>query len=170
MNCPNCGTEMNLIEYEGVLIHTCESCGGEYLGPAELAHIARTREERFPESLQAELSACDPVTGVPVEETERQLYCPACNSPMKVVNYCCNTGVFIDRCEQCDGVWLDKDELEKLQVLLERWSDEAPAKIKQMAGDLEKARREAVESTSDAFAGSRFSFINALMNRFLDAA
>ena len=170
MNCPHCSSEMNLVEYEGVLIHTCDECGGEFVGPAELAHIARTREQKVPTILQQALSDHAPVAGVPVEQTERQLTCPACNSHMNVINYCCNTGVYIDRCEQCGGVWLDTDELEKLQALLERWGDEAPEKIRAIAGDLERTRRETAEKTGNTFAGSRFAFINALMNRFLDAA
>ncbi|UCD76947.1 MAG: zf-TFIIB domain-containing protein [Phycisphaerales bacterium] len=170
MNCPHCHLEMSLVEYEGVLIHTCDECGGEFVGPAELAHITRTREQKFPAVLQQALSDRQPVAGVPVEETEREVACPACSAPMQVINYCCDTGVCIDRCGQCRGIWLDNGELEKLQVLLERWGDEAPEKIRAIAGDLERVRRETAQKTGAAFAGSRFAFINALMNWFLDAA
>ena len=170
MECPQCGVVLKLMEYENTFIHSCEGCGGEFLGPAELTHIVRTREERFPLQLQQLLADRKPEFGVPADEAQRELICPECQNPMQVINYCGDSGVFIDRCPQCGGLWLDHEELEKVQVLLERWKDQAPEQIKTLAGELEKARRTTAEQTSSVFAGSRFAFVNALINRFLDAA
>ena len=72
--------------------------------------------------------------------------------------------------DHCGGVWLDRNELEHIQILTERWADEAPQQLQQVAGQLEAARRDAAEQANDGFAGSRFAFINALINRLLDAA
>jgi len=170
MQCPQCGVDLKLMEYESALIHSCEGCGGEFLGPAELTHIVKTRERLFPVQLQELLADRKPEFGVPAEETHRELSCPKCKNPMQVMNYCGDSGVFIDRCSQCNGLWLDHEELEKIQTLLERWKDHAPEQIKALAGDLEQARRATAEKTSSVFVGSRFAFVNALINRFLDAA
>ena len=96
--------------------------------------------------------------------------CPSCNGSMRVTNYCGDSGVCVDRCDACGGLWLDHLELEKVQVLLEQWADDAPAQIQAVAGELENVRRETAERLDNAFAGSRFAFVNALINRFLDAA
>jgi|LNFM01.1.fsa_nt_gb Zn-finger nucleic acid-binding protein len=39
------------------------------------------------------------------------LICPVCQGAMKEIN---KSGVLIDTCTQCRGVWLDRGELEKL--------------------------------------------------------
>jgi len=133
-------------------------------------HIVNTRAERFPHYAAESLTAHRPVFGIPEGETRRVIGCPACSVPMQVVNYGGDSGVFVDRCPDCGGLWLDCDELEKIQVLMERWADEAPAKLQELSSELEHARREAAESVSDCFTGSRFAFVNAVVNRVLDAA
>jgi Zn-finger nucleic acid-binding protein len=170
MNCPQCNAPMREIEYEAVLIRTCDGCGGEFIGPGELTHIVRTREECFPEAEDMNLDTIKPQFGVPPSETHRKLDCPACGGAMAVVNYGGDSGIYVDRCEGCGGIWLDHDELENIQILSEHWADSAPAQIGAIAGKLEHARREAAQASSAKFAGSRFSFVNALINRLLDAA
>ncbi len=39
------------------------------------------------------------------------LVCPVCQGAMKEIN---KSGLLIDTCTQCRGVWLDRGELEKL--------------------------------------------------------
>jgi len=172
MQCPNCDGSLREVTYEDALIRACEDCGGEFIGAEALSHIVATRGEHFPEADDADLSDIKPQFGSssPAAKMLPTLNCPECGGIMSVGNYGGDTGVFIDRCDDCGGVWLDQDELENVQILSERWADEAPAQIRAIAGKLERARREAAASTSDAFAGSRFAFVNAIINRILDAA
>ncbi|TVQ30702.1 MAG: hypothetical protein EA376_12310 [Phycisphaeraceae bacterium] len=170
MKCPECSNPLRRMRYEGVEIHTCDGCGGEFIGQRELVHIVRTREARFDAQLQHKLADRKPLFGVPIEKTERELTCPTCEVNMNVVNYGGDTGVFIDKCVDCGGVWLDNEELEKIQILVERWQDEAPAQIAAMQARLDEVRRLTREQSQARYAGSRFAFVNALMNRFLDAA
>ena len=170
MNCPQCGDQMQSVQYEGADIETCESCGGEFVGPEALTHIVRTREMRFDEAVKEITSNQIPQFGVPVQESERHLTCPQCEGSMTVNNYCGDSGVFVDRCDTCGGVWLDHEELQHVQSLLERWADVSPEQIRELAGELERVRQETAEKTNRAFSGSRFSFVNAMINRFLDAA
>ncbi|MHC4415163.1 MAG: zf-TFIIB domain-containing protein [Planctomycetota bacterium] len=169
MQCPQCSSALASLTYEGVPIHTCNACGGEFIGGQELAHIVHTRQEQFDPELKELLAERTPRFGVP-EEARRTLCCPACGEPMVVVSYGGDSGIFVDRCDSCDGLWLDHEELERIQVLQERWADEAPQQLRDIAGQLEMARQRAAQSTNAAFAGSRFAFVNALINRFLDAA
>ena len=63
-----------------------------------------------------------------------------------------------------------KEELERIQAVMEEWQDAAPAKLQLIARELETTRRETAESCNRAFSGSRFAFVNAIINRLLDAA
>ncbi len=47
------------------------------------------------------------------EQTKAQCYmkCPKCGADLNEVTF---RGIKIDRCLNCDGVWLDEGELEKL--------------------------------------------------------
>ncbi len=45
------------------------------------------------------------------------LVCPVCRGSMKEVQ---KSGVLIDTCSQCRGVWLDRGELEKLSSMVDR--------------------------------------------------
>ncbi len=168
MNCPICVKPMKPASYEGCSIHTCEGCGGEFVAGESLTAIVRVRQERFPESIVAEVATRVPEFGVFCEA--RGLACPACENPMRTLNYSGDSGVCVDRCERCNGIWLDHEELEKVQALLEHWQDHAPAKVREIAGRLENARAQAAARSSNAFRGSRFSFVNAVINRLLDAA
>ena len=169
MYCPQCQHEMREIEYEGANVHTCDGCGGEFLGASELGHIVNRREERFSDT-EAPPRKERPRFGVPEAEMKRILACPSCDAQMIVGNYGGDSGIYIDRCDRCGGVWLDCEELEHIQILMEKWADDAPHQLQSIAGELELARRRAAERTSHTFAGSRFAFVNALINRFLDAA
>ena len=170
MQCPSCRDMLTEVTYEGAMIRTCDGCGGEFIGAEQMSHVVRAREERFPVAMQASLADRKPTFGVPAAATHRTLGCPACGTVMSTINYFGDSGVFVDRCDSCGGLWLDRDELEKIQILLERWADEAPGQLKQIAGKLQQARQEATERSSNAFAGSRFAFVNAVINRLLDAA
>ncbi|MEZ4523770.1 MAG: zf-TFIIB domain-containing protein [Thermomicrobiales bacterium] len=53
------------------------------------------------------------------------IYCPKCSGDMVPVR---RSGVLIDRCSDCNGVYLDRGELEKIiameQQASDRWEDE----------------------------------------------
>jgi Zn-finger nucleic acid-binding protein len=135
-----------------------------------MVRIVRTRDRCVDSTIQALVSDWQPVHGVPRDEHRRQLPCPACGGIMSLVNYANDSGIFVDRCNGCDGLWLDQLELEKVQALLERWASEAPAQITALARQLEDARLAARRAARFDYRSSRFSFVNALLSRLLDAA
>ncbi len=170
MQCPQCSSVLESLEYEGAPIHGCNTCGGEFIGAEDLGRVVRLRQEQFSAELQSALAERQPSFGVPESETARALCCPGCGESMRVANYGGDSGVFVDRCERCQGIWLDQQELEKIQLLTERWADEAPQQLRALSNELETARQTAAAQTNSAFSGSRFAFVNAVINRLLDAA
>lgn len=170
MNCPACARTLREIRYEGVAIRTCDGCGGEFIGAEQMRHIVIVREERFGPGLVAAMAGRRPAFGRAAPDSPARRNCPSCASPMSVVNYATDTGIHVDRCTSCGGIWLDNTELEKVQILLERWQDEAPAQIRALADELDDAARQVERQLSAPFRGSRFAFVNAVINRLLDAA
>lgn len=169
MHCPTCGSFLREILYEGVTIHTCDNCGGELMGPHAIAHVVNVRDAHFDDDIIEHLRTRKPMYGVPADQPVRRINCPGCRTTMNVMNYGGDTGVMIDRCPRCFTMWLDRAELEKIQILTENWEDAAAAQIGSITAALEATRREVAERTNKVFAGSRFAFANALINRVLDA-
>jgi Zn-finger nucleic acid-binding protein len=157
-----------MLDYEGATIHSCDGCGGEFLEGAALAHVIQAREERF--APDEEDSLWRPAFGVPECARRRRVECPGCGTAMDVGNYGGDSGVFIDRCPGCGGVWLDHAELERVQRLTELAADRADEQLRAIANDLDAARRASDARVRDAFRGSRFAFVDALINRLLDVA
>jgi Zn-finger nucleic acid-binding protein len=170
MRCPIDQNTLTVVHYEGCMIHACDACGGELVGSETLGQVVNARRKRFTPELEELADSIEPVHGVPLDESRRDLPCPFCGSVMETVNYGGDTTVYVDRCPSCHAVWLDEHELELIKILMERWTKAAPEKLRSVACQLEAARAEAAGRTSRAFQKSRFSFVNALINRALDAA
>ena len=166
MDCPICTAALRRIRYEGVEINTCDGCGGEFVGPDQIAHIVNIRETRF----TSENSAPAPRFGPPEPRDERTLSCPKCFNNMAPANYAADTGIFVDRCGACGGLWLEASELERIQETLEKWQDAAPARIRALGDELRQAQRRSDRLAGGQFGPSRFALVNAVLNRLIDAA
>ena len=170
MNCPNCKTELSGIEYEGIGIETCQACGGEWLDADELGKIVRIREVKFDEHERRAIAESTTITGVRLEDVDRDLICPKCGGTTDALNYGGDTGIILDRCTGCGGFWLDGDELEKVQMLVEGWNDALPddlqkygPKLRDVAARLD--REDDVEISRLPLIGG---FINTIINGILD--
>jgi hypothetical protein len=170
MNCPNCKTPLKLVGYEGIGVETCEACGGEWLDAPELAKILALRKVKFTEKERQEVAEATTIMGVRLASVDRNLVCPKCGATTDPVNYGGDTGIIIDRCTSCGGIWLDKDELEKVQQVIEGWEDMLPedslnytAKMRAIAADVDQKLSTQVNNRT--YLGA---MINAIVNRILD--
>jgi len=118
MNCPKCKTSLEQIDYEGAQIDKCNRCNGTWLDDGEIVRIVKTREETFSPELVKETLALA-FSGIPKEEQINVVNCPKCNSGMEPINYDYSSGIILDRCPNCQGLWLDGGELEKVQIVRE---------------------------------------------------
>ena len=170
MRSPVADCEMRPIEYEGCVIWTCPSSGGELVTPEAMRHIVNTREQRFGPAWDELVADHDPLMGEPADDRSLDLECPCCGSRMTAVNYGGDSAIYIDRCPDCGAMWLDPDELELIQVVMERWQDVAPQRLREIGDQLHEARERAERESGMTSGPSRFSFVNAVINRLLDAA
>lgn len=166
MKCPGCKAALKSIAYEGIHLETCDGCGGEWLDAEELGHIARARETRFTPEERRAVAAAAKITGVKIKDHDRDLACPKCGGTTDAINYGGDSGVIIDRCTSCHGIWLDKAELEAVQLLVEGWEDGLSGDLAKYGPKLHKVAEEVDARTRVRI--SRFSFVNAIINGILD--
>ena len=168
MNCPACHGNLETVTYEGVTIETCPACAGEWLDAGELRHIAKAREVRFTEEERRALAEVPAVTGIAHEDAKRRLTCPKCAGATESISYAYDTGVVIDRCRSCRGVWLDGDELEKVQMLAEGWEGQAQELLAKHGERLRAIEAKWEEAKDEG--PSRFVFVNVLINCVIELA
>lgn len=126
MHCPSCRHALVAEERCGQTVDRCRSCGGLWLDATELGALVR----------QTPLPAhTDPAHTDPARYTgTRGLACPRCQVALEPFNYAHDSGVHINRCGDCDGIWLEHGQLELLvqyrtgtaatQALADAWSSE----------------------------------------------
>lgn len=167
VNCPTCHQSFDQETYEGVTIDVCSKCKGVWLDRSEVDQILKNRKNGFKSSEVVSVNRLCGSTGVAKEEESRQLNCPKCtNSPMKTFNYNYSSGIIVDRCSKGCGVWLDADELEKIQIHYELWQDKLEVnrdRFTILAGQVEENMGQTLEAINQAMAPSRFHFINSMI-------
>ena len=166
MQCPNCKSTLQTIDYEGIQIETCPDCEGEWLDAQELKHIVQVREVRFDKEERQAIAAATTITPINVKREDRDLRCPKCSGTTDALNYGGDTGIVIDKCTTCGGIWLDKGEMERIQQVVEGWKDGLPEMLAKHGPRLRQVATEIDERTR--FQGSRFGFINAIINGIID--
>lgn len=166
MQCPSCKSMLRTIQYEGIQIETCDACQGEWLDAGELKHIVQARETRFDEQERRAVAAAVKITGVDIEQADRDLVCPKCGGRTDALNYGGDTGIVIDKCPGCGGVWLDGGEMKKIQMVVEGWEDLLPEDLKQHGARLRQVADEVKERGKVKI--SSFGFINTIINGILD--
>jgi Zn-finger nucleic acid-binding protein len=166
MQCPKCHQPMQGIDYEGVHIETCPACGGDWLDAGELDSIVRAREVRFDQKECLAIAQATKISHVKLATLNRHLTCPRCGGTTHPINYGDDSGLIIDKCAQCGGVWLEKGEIEKIQELVEGWEDELPEDLAQYGP---KLRQVAVDVDQDLYVHiSHFRLIDSLINGIMD--
>ena len=169
-NCPHCETAMRAVAYEGVEIEVCPSCSGAFLDHDELGKIVQARQVKFdPQELQA-IANATPTTGLPVQELDRQVICPKCSQTMKPINYGNDSGIIIDRCVTCSGFWLDRSELERVQMVVEGWDNRLPQVMKDLEPQLKQVSTAVDQIGHVTPSGLPLvgRFINCLINGMID--
>jgi len=103
--CPDCDKVLQSVFYEGVQVQVCFGCRGFFLDEDKLAQIEESREIEI-----AKDSLAPSRRGGDINRT-----CPLCKGSMKKIEYGKINTTIIDKCEKCDGIWLDCGELDRIQ-------------------------------------------------------
>lgn len=100
--------------------------------------------------------------------TRSRMRCPKCPAQDLVpFKYASNSGIILDKCPACAGIWLDKHELELVQALVEDWKIRVHHDASRFGGALESARVKS-EKQADPLTGlPRFGFVVAILRPFI---
>lgn len=109
MKCPNCQHELKQHVYKGLRIDECENCEGKWFDRDELRQAKDRTDDDF-RWLDFEMFGEE---ANKYEITPSQELCPKDSSKMETLTYM-DSKVSIDKCNVCKGVWLDKNEFDKI--------------------------------------------------------
>ena len=114
--CPKCdGVALVEVLDEGVAVDCCEQCGGIWFDYGEMREVKEKKDETL--SWMDSQLFIDPDK---IELTETSYACPCCEGVhMPSLEYD-NTGVIVEYCRSCRGLWLDKGEFEIILETLQR--------------------------------------------------
>ena len=97
------------------------------------------------------------------------LNCPVCeNVLMEHFNYGDTSGIILHKCLECEGIWADKDELNKIEELVDGWKADLNQDIGKYSSVLQKIELEEQKEINRNVSISRFGFVNALLRRFCE--
>lgn len=123
MKCPDCGNTLKMAAYLGVNIYECDKCDGKWFGHDELKMAIDKKED----SLRwLDFNVFEDIEGK-YASAESAKICPKCNTHLTAKKYS-ESSVLIGVCHKCGGVWLDKNEFQKIIKYLEHVVFTEPAK------------------------------------------
>ena len=104
MKCPNGHDKMQEIKIGNVKIDHCSQCEGMWFEKDEL-RLAKDSQDEYAEWFDIDLwKNEDSFKSAPSSGT-----CPVCEIPLHTIDYG-DSGIKIDACNKCHGIWLDKNE------------------------------------------------------------
>jgi Zn-finger nucleic acid-binding protein len=113
MICPKCHVELEASEFLKVRIETCPSCKGSWFDRNELR---QARNQADSDLAWMEFNIWKETDAFHVKR--ESVPCPSCGEMMASVGYA-DTGVQIDYCSACGGIWLDNGEFSSIIESLE---------------------------------------------------
>lgn len=126
-HCPRCKVQLLDTFYEGAAIQACQRCGGRLVDASSVDRILLRKEFNFSEGLLArardfrEKFLTNPVKKQRAKDKEfPALACPNCGYRMMLRPYNYQYFIPVDKCLSCYKIWFDADELEILQILVEK--------------------------------------------------
>jgi len=110
MKCPRCDKDLRttLPGESGsrfVVVDVCAECNGAWFDRGEIDSLDDN----------VWVDAEKDIVLVEADHNHEGLNCPKCGDTLQAVSPVDATDLVIDRCARCEGFWLDKGELDKMQ-------------------------------------------------------
>ena len=106
--CPSCGSKLNHYELFKIVIEGCPACKGIFLDKDELRKLKDKAERGSWHNLRWMDDEIEAINSLKVIASRQQ--CPKCPDTRLLTVSFGDSGVFIDLCTNCKGIWLDRDE------------------------------------------------------------
>ncbi len=125
--CPRCHILLKEAIYEGVPIMICPRCSGKLVDAAFKERIIARKEVKFSDNLTKKADEfkqrylLNPIRTKKISpQSSKKIMCPHCGSRMLPRPYSYHYVIPVDKCFSCQKIWFDADELEILQILIEK--------------------------------------------------
>lgn len=125
--CPRCRLPLGDFFYEGVAVKVCRQCLGKLVDTQAMERILARREFTFSPELVNKAVAfkqqflTNPIKAQKQKDKESSpVFCPSCGYRMVSRPYNYQFFLPVEKCLSCNKIWFDADELEILQILVER--------------------------------------------------
>ena len=169
MKCPRCNSILNTVEHDGVQVEVCSSCKGEWLRAGELEKIVEHHDEVFTPAEIASLDAVNQEVFTNENLDHDELNCPQCaNARMEHFNYGDTSGIILHKCTECDGIWMDKGELTKVEEVVDGWKEDLAQDTAKYGSVLDKIEVQEQKELDRAVSISRFGLVNTVLRRFCE--
>lgn len=122
-NCPVDDFTLRPVTYEEVTIDTCPHCSGVWLDAGELESIQSAQASDFRDVPTSTLDTVSAAEGMAKARSETPRGCVVCKAGLEQKEYAFASQVMIDQCPNGHGMWLDKDELARLEMFYEDQED-----------------------------------------------
>jgi Zn-finger nucleic acid-binding protein len=167
MKCPRCSSTLNPVSDDGVQVQVCAGCQGEWLAAGELQQLVEHHDEVFSPTEIASLDTLNKEIFTAENCDDDELNCPQCETvPMEHFNYGDTSGIILHKCPECGGIWADKDQLKKAEMLVDGWKECLDQDTDKYGPILRKIELKEQDELDKAVSISRFGFVNALLRQF----
>jgi len=112
MKCPACGGGLGKRRIDHLVMGECRECGGMWFSAHDVGAYVELLRQQDPDHLQKRKEIPKSAAGQGIGKPARM--CPACDVPLERLNYAYDSGVLIDRCPACQGIWTDAGEPEQI--------------------------------------------------------
>lgn len=114
MICPVCKSDLTEQYYHQVSVMVCNQCKGIWFEEGALRDYVEGMLIEKPDIPEQPIT----LEKIPVI-AEREIkdpikLCPKCSKEMEHHNYCYDSNIILDRCDACQGVWVDDGKVEKI--------------------------------------------------------
>ena len=169
MKCPRCASDLQSVEYDGQTVEVCSGCKGEWLHAGELQKIVEHHDEVFTPEEIASLDAVNKEIFTAEKDDHDELNCPACGDVlMEHFNYGDTSGIILHKCTECGGIWMDKDQLQKVEEVVDGWKEDLGQDIGKYGPVVAKIDAEEQKELNRDVSISRFGFVNSVLRRFCE--
>ncbi|MEY2398294.1 MAG: hypothetical protein QOJ00_1468 [Actinomycetota bacterium] len=121
MNCADCGTALEVADLDHIKIHECPKCAAMWFEQDELRR-AKDNADEWIRWIDFDLFAAADASGEIGSKP-----CPECGQPMRTLVYP-HSKIEVDACTADHGVFLDKEEFDKIVTSLDDLTNQVSAK------------------------------------------
>jgi len=139
------------------------------LDAGELGKIVEHHKEIFTPEEIGSLDAVNKEIFTAEKEDQDELNCPHCEGvQMEHFNYGATSGFILHKCPKCGGIWTDKDQLRKVETLVDGWKECLNKDSAKYGSVLRKIELKEQQALDQGVSISRFGFVNAVLRRFCE--